>query len=308
MTILCASTWDGIIITVVTDMGIIISIIGIIKDILTRGYPALLSSLSRSAPMQPTCSRPFLSLIVALGLLVMLSGCAATQTAIAKKHLDVQTKMSDAVFLEPVAPDKRIVFVQVRNTSDKQNFDLEAPIKAAIAAKGYRVTDNPEEAYYKLQAQVLSVSKASPTAAEAALNDGFGGTALGGLGGGATGAVIGGIAGGRGGALIGAGVGALVGGIAATIADSSVKDVTYVAITDVQISERAQEGVVGRRNSELDTKQGSSGKIRQTFAEATTEKRHRTRVVSTANKANLEYEEAVPELTAGLTRSLSGLF
>jgi hypothetical protein len=158
--------------------------------------------------MQPTRSAYFTSLIIALVLLVMLSGCAATQTAIAKKNLDVQTKMSDAVFLEPLAPDQRIVFVQVRNTSDKQNFDIEVPIKAAIAAKGYRVTDNPEEAYYKLQAQVLSVSKASPTAAEAALHDGFGGTALGGLGGGATGAVIGGIAGGRGGALIGAGVGA----------------------------------------------------------------------------------------------------
>jgi hypothetical protein len=84
--------------------------------------------------------------------------------------------------------------------------------------------------------------------------------------------------------------------------------VTYVAITDVQISERAREGVVGRRNSELDTKQGSGGKERQTFAEATTEKRHRIRVVSTANKANLQYEEAAPELTTGLTRSLSGLF
>ena len=120
----------------------------------------------------------------------MLSGCAATQTAIAKKNLDVQTKMSDAVFLEPVAPDQRIVFVQVRNTSDKENFDIETPIKSAIAAKGYRVTDNPEEAYYKLQAQVLSVSKSSPTAAEAALNDGFGGTALGAIGAGATGAVV----------------------------------------------------------------------------------------------------------------------
>ncbi|MDH3601541.1 MAG: complement resistance protein TraT, partial [Candidatus Tectomicrobia bacterium] len=34
----------------------------------------------------------------------------------------------------------------------------------------------------------------------------------------------------------------------------------------------------------------------------------RTRVVSTANRANLKYEEAAPELSAGLTRSLSGLF
>jgi hypothetical protein len=29
---------------------------------------------------------------------------------------------------------------------------------------------------------------------------------------------------------------------------------------------------------------------------------------STANKANLDYEEAVPALTQGLTRALAGLF
>jgi hypothetical protein len=37
-------------------------------------------------------------------------------------------------------------------------------------------------------------------------------------------------------------------------------------------------------------------------------KKYRTRVVSTANKVNLEYEEAAPALTQGLAKSLSGLF
>jgi hypothetical protein len=37
-------------------------------------------------------------------------------------------------------------------------------------------------------------------------------------------------------------------------------------------------------------------------------KSYRTRVVSTANKVNLNYEEAAPALTEGLTRSLAGLF
>jgi hypothetical protein len=36
--------------------------------------------------------------------------------------------------------------------------------------------------------------------------------------------------------------------------------------------------------------------------------KYRTRVVSTANKANLQYEEAAVELTNGLARSISGLF
>lgn len=147
--------------------------------------------------MQKYLYHGFTGLLVVAALIALLGGCAATKTSIAKKNLDVQTKMSDAVFLEPVAPDRRTVFVQVRNTSDKPNFDIEPSVKSAILAKGYQVTDDPDAAHYKLQAQVLSVSKSSPTAAESALNDGFGGTIIGAGTGALSGAVIGGIAGGR---------------------------------------------------------------------------------------------------------------
>lgn len=81
-----------------------------------------------------------------------------------------------------------------------------------------------------------------------------------------------------------------------------------MAVTDVLISEKTKGGVVGRRNLQIDNDQGKGGSERQTFAEATNEKRHRTRVVSTANKANLDYEEAAPKLTQGLTRSLADIF
>ena len=72
-----------------------------------------------------------LSLLAVVGL---LSSCAAVHTSIAKKDLDVQTKMSESVFLEPVRPDKKTIFIQIRNTSDKQ-FDLEQAIASAIAAR-----------------------------------------------------------------------------------------------------------------------------------------------------------------------------
>ena len=245
-----------------------------------------------------------MGLIAAFALFGLLSGCAAIHTSIAKKDLDVQTKMSDAVFLEPVGPSERAIFIQVRNTSDKQNFDIDQPLKAAIAAKGYRVVDDPAKAHYKLLVQVLSVAKSSPTAAEASLQAGFGGI----LGGAGTGALIGAAAGGGRGAAYGAGIGGLLGGFASTIANAAVKDVLFVAITDVQISEKAKEGVIGRRDTQVDTGQGIGGRERQTFAEVTDEKRYRTRIVSTANKVNLNYEEAAPELTMGLTRSLAGLF
>ena len=249
--------------------------------------------------------RNLIVFLMLLALMVVLTGCGAVHTAVAKRHLDVQTRMSHAVFLDPVGPDKRTIFIQVRNTSDKTNFDIEGPVKAAINARGYRVVDDPEAAQFKLLAQVLSVSKASATAAETALNAGYGGP-LAGL---VTGAVVGGAVGGVAtDSSVGVGVGAIVGGLATTIANAAVQDVLFVAITDIQLSQKAQEGVTGQRDLQVDASQGIGGSEQQTFSEVTNEKRYRTRVMSTANKANLKYEEAAAELTAGLTRVLSGLF
>ncbi len=240
----------------------------------------------------------FLGIITTLAVTIQLTGCAATAVAISKKDLDVQTKMSNTIFLDPVSPNKKVVFIQIRNTSDKPNFDIEGPIKQAIQAKGYRITQDPEAAHFRLQANVLNVTKASPTAAEAALNNGYGGAIV-------AGAVAGGAIDRS---YRGAAVGGLLAGAASLIADNAVKDVTYMAITDIQLSEKAKKGVLIRQDNKQDASQGIGGTQRQTSSEVTDRKKYRTRIVSTANKVNLEYAEAAPLLTSGLTRSLTGLF
>lgn len=231
---------------------------------------------------------PLLSL---LGIFSILSGCAAIHTSIAKKDLDVQTKMSDTVFLDPVGPDKKVIFVQIRNTSD-QTFDIEAPVVSAIAAKGYRITQDPDTAHFRLLANVLNVSKASPTAAEAALASGYGGV----WAGSATGAAVGGV------------VGGIVGGLTETVANAAVKDVTFMVVTDIEITEQAKPGVIVRQDSQQDASQGVGGRRTQISSEVTDVKKYRTRIVSTANKANLEYAEVAPQLTQGLIRAVAGLF
>ena len=50
------------------------------------------------------------------------------------------------------------------------------------------------------------------------------------------------------------------------------------------------------------------GQVQQVFDETVHEKRYRTRVMSTANQVNLDYDEAAPQLNAGLTRVLADLF
>ncbi|SJM94523.1 complement resistance protein TraT [Crenothrix polyspora] len=243
-------------------------------------------------------------LISIVAITLLLNGCAAVHTTIAKKDLDVQTKMSDTVFLDPVGPDKKTIYVDIRNTSDKSNFDILSTVKRSLSTKGYTITTDPDRAHYWLRANVLSVDKASPTAAESALHAGYGGALAGGAAGALTGAAVsGGI-----GAAVGGGVGMLVGSAVELVANAAVKDVTYMAITDIELSEKTKRGVVVRKDSRRDHKNGIGGSSRETDSEIKNTKQYRIRVVSTANKVNLDYAEAAQPLTEGLARSISGLF
>lgn len=237
--------------------------------------------------------------------LLWLTACAATETSIAKRNLDVQTKMTDSIFLEPVAPIRRTVFVDVKNTSDKPDFDIERSVIEAITRNGYQVIDDPARAQFMLQANILQAGRSSETAAERAYNEGFGSV----LTGGAAGAGVGyglGKAGGND-ALLTAG-GAVIGATVATIADAFVQDVTYSVVTDIQVSERTQGGSTVTQSENRKNSQGSSGSVTETSTQTTDWKRYRTRVVAKANKVNLEWPEAAPFMVDGLTRSISGIF
>jgi hypothetical protein len=242
--------------------------------------------------------------LLAVAFLISLNGCSAIHTAIAKKNLDVQTKMSDTIFLNPVTPDKKIIFVDIKNTSDKSNFDIQNSINHVLITKGYKVTNNPDAAHYWLRANILSVDKANPTAAEIALNSGFGGSLTGIAVGAATGGAIGGWA--------GAGLGGLAGAaafsVAETVADAAVEDVTYMVITDLEVAERAKDGVIVRQDSQQNLKQGIGGARTQISSEITDRKQYRARIVSIANKMNLDFAEAAPELESGLAQTISGIF
>jgi len=237
-------------------------------------------------------------LAVSIGL---LSGCAATQTAISKRNLDVQTKMSASVFLDPVDTEQRTVFVQVRNTSDKE-LQLDEAIKASIANHGYRVVNNPSKAHYMLQASVLQIGKMDPSAAQAALASGYGGA----LDGAAAGIAAAAVSNNRSASGY-AGFG-ILGAVVGSVANAAVKDVTFTMITDLQISERAGRGVVVKQQTQTDMAQGTASHVFQQSSSQSKWKRYRTRIVSSANKVNLEFEAAKGELERGLTHAVAGVF
>lgn len=232
---------------------------------------------------------------------VILGGCAAAHTMIAKGELETNTKMTDTIFLEPVGPDKKTIFVQWRNTTDKVEFDdARGEILAKLRNRGYQVVQYPDAAHYILQAYVLAATESSPSAAKEAYQAGYGN-----VGGVVTGGAVAYVAGadsGRG--VVGGG---LVGGAAALVANALVEDVTFTAVTDLQVSERVDAGSVQRR-SRHQLQQGSSGATTETYESESQYKRYQTRIVSVANKANLDWEDAAGPLKQGLVRSVTGMF
>jgi hypothetical protein len=240
-------------------------------------------------------------IIIGLSMVVIanLVGCSATSKVIKHGKLEVETKMSDTIFLDPIEEGKKIVFLQVRNTTDKEGLDIESNLKNAIQSKGYIVTGNPKESNIMIQVNILQAGKSAHQDPFNSLRGGYGGTLEGVLGG----AMLGGAFSGSGRDMIGLG---LLGGVAGTIMDAAVEVVQYSMITDLQISERA-DGEFVTETSDASLKQGSSGYKKSSLESKTNWKKYQTRIISVAKKVNLKFEDAQSNLTGGLTKSIAGI-
>ncbi|MGP2521091.1 complement resistance protein TraT [Pantoea ananatis] len=227
---------------------------------------------------------------------LMLTGCGAMSTAIKKRNLEVKTQMSQTVWLEPAS--EKTVWIQVRNTSDKDLSDLQTLLSQDLRAKGYSITSSPDSAYYWIQANILKAEKMDLRQSQGFLTSGYEGAATGA----ALGAGISAYNGNSGGAVLGIGLAA---GLAGLAADALVEDVNFTMVTDLQISERNKSAVTTDNISAL--RQGTSGIKLQTSSEQGNRMKYQTRVVSNANKVNLKFEEAKPVLEAQLAKSVAGI-
>ena len=233
------------------------------------------------------------TILFSLLLIFAFVSCSTMHTVISKRNLDVQTKMSDTIWLEPAAPNQKIVFVKISNTTGK-NLNIEQKIVNALSAKGYRVVNDPAEAKYWLQANILKVDKVNLD------NDnGFSDAALG--------AGIGGILGAQrsGGAYTALGWG-LAGAAIGTLADALVNDTAYAMVTDILISEKTGRNV--QNSTKNAVKQGNSGTMTSSTSSSSNIEKYSTRVLSTANQVNLNFNSAVPILEDELIKVITGIF
>jgi Enterobacterial TraT complement resistance protein len=103
-------------------------------------YVAILHRLT------PYASRLTLMLL----LLVLSTGCSN----IIRSGL----MNSNTVFLDPSM--NRTAYLQIRNTSENQNVTL-SEVQSKLTTKGYQLTKNPEQANYWIQAKVVYCHKAA---------------------------------------------------------------------------------------------------------------------------------------------------
>ncbi|EFB8756282.1 complement resistance protein TraT [Escherichia coli] len=200
------------------------------------------------------------------------------------------------MWLEPAS--ERTVFLQIKNTSDKDMSGLQGKIADAVKARGYQIMTSPDKAYYWIQANVLKADKMDLRESQGWLSRGYEGAAVGAaLGGGITAYNTG-----SAGTTLGVG---LATGLIGMAADAMVEDINYTMITDVQIAERTRTSV--RTDNVAALRQGTSGSKIQSSTETGNQHKYQTRVVSSANQVNLKFEEAKPHLEDQLAKSIANI-
>jgi len=235
---------------------------------------------------------------------IVLGGCAATETALSHRDLDVQARTSTAVFVDPVPAAKRTVYLDIKSgvmEFDRRKFKDFVREQFGDNDSGYKIVSDPDQAQFQMVAYVLNLEKASPSAAAEALNRGYMGGAI------AAGAAVGAVSYSRRPVTGAVGVG-LAAGAVELVSGALVKNVTYMLVCDVQITEKAKEGVIVRKDTRINAKVSDAGSSQQSTSEVGDRKEYRTRIVTTANKVNLTLEEAQDLMFKKTAYALSGFF
>ncbi len=247
-----------------------------------------------------------------LGILLValtLSACADIEAVTAHSHLTVHTKMSETVFLDPVAPDQRTIYVGVRNTSDFPSIDVRTPLTQALRARGYTLVDDPDIARLELQINVLHAGRVGQSQTASLLVPGWNQPLLrGSAPGGMTSVYAGNIPSGLVPGLGTSGTPGLLSQIAG--------DVTYAVTTDIRLAERPANGLAVRQVTRISQESparnagdGMSTNLRyQEIEEPSAFKKYNLREVAYADRTGLTADQAIPVLTVHLASSLAGLF
>ncbi|NPV51710.1 MAG: hypothetical protein HPY60_11030 [Candidatus Methanofastidiosum sp.] len=241
-----------------------------------------------------------LAVVVLLLVATQLTGCGHMLTAIEHSDMQVKLKMTDTIFLDPVLKAKnRTVFIAVNNTSDMQEVDTEMLknlIAGRLTAKGYQVVQNPDQAGYIIQANVLYMDYVRQT-----------GTHEGGITGALVGAGTGALVGQSRDTSIALGlIGGLIGGVGGALIGKAIKVETYAGVVDIELREKTDKPVTGQMITNAQT--GSATTIHTRQEINTNWQIYRTKIACTAQQTNIDKNEAARVIAERIATQLGGIF
>lgn len=252
----------------------------------------------------------FVKTLLTATIVTSLAGCTAINTSLNKRELVVDSQLSHSIVLEPLAPSNRIVYARIRDVSGNgMRPEMQNIIVKHLKNEGFVVTEDPEEANLMLNATIISASKTTAEEANALLSSGY----KGGIEGAAIGAGVSSITGGSGSASMKAG---LIAGAGGFFADALIEDAYYTFVMDVQLRERGLPGDSVKNSTENASLKGLStaNAANLSLTKSSVERganynwiTYETRIVTTANKMNLDIEEAIPAVQERTALSLSEL-
>lgn len=252
--------------------------------------------------------------LIAIGCLILLSGCAAAKLSLAKRNLDVQTRTSNAIFLQPLSnidTKRPTLYLEVRSgvmEFDRAIFRQSVQEELTRNESGYELTDDPNAADFHMLASISNLEKADPTAAQLALEEGYGGATV--LD-----------------TFLSAAnhmsyhnhhhdhkdffamlAAAIVIGTVEAAVNSAVKDVYYILISDVEVSENSHDGAHVTTTTRLEQAVSDGGTAVSTTKEVDQRIKYRTRIVTTANQANLKLDQARESMFLQTAYAIAGIF
>lgn len=246
----------------------------------------------------------FGALAGAIAIALQLSGCAAatggalnasgTETA---GGIKLAVKMASSIFLQPVGPSQRTVFVEGHNTSSASGLNFGPTLVQDLQGAGYKVVQDPNKANFMLMYNIRYVGKATRShTMMGALAGGYGGLLAGAAVTNAShyGDMAGNIAGaGLLGSAIGAGIGYLD------------RQNQYLMVVDVQLEQRNAQA---RTETSTTASQGLGNTTVSSGGGISGWQIYRDRIAATATGRRLAFSNAEPALTQEIGRELSGLF
>jgi outer membrane lipoprotein SlyB len=224
------------------------------------------------------------------GLFQTKAASKTSASGLSAGNVKVFTRMSSSIFLQPVPPSEKVIYVLVRNTSTASNINFTKDLVSVLKKEGYTITDDPQKAHFILMANVLYIGKETKDHTVAgALAGGFGGAVVGNA-----------VSSGGEGSLVGGLFGSLVGGL---VGHMIQKD-SYMMVVDIQLEERAPGTYT--TTSTL-ASQGTNTVISTHNAAIKGWQIYRDRLVSGAEATNLDFASAEPVLKKQMAHSIGNL-